>query len=77
MLCVGAGHGGDVGVVLPDCSPSSGPRVKAAFGRNVNAPPGHVLLAATYDKNRDRLGRTNMSVFSLDKSSGASRYWLI
>ena len=48
--------------------PIVGSTCEGSIGRDKNSPPGHVLLAATSGVNKYRLGRGNMSVFSLDET---------
>jgi len=49
--------------------PLVGTTCEGSIGRNASAPGGQVLLAATNGANRYRLGRGNMSVFSLDEAT--------
>lgn len=49
--------------------PIVGTTCQGSIGRNASAPPGEVLLAATNGANRYRLGRGNMTVFSLDEAA--------
>jgi hypothetical protein len=46
--------------------PIVGTTCEGSIGRDTKAAPGAVLLAATFGRNKFRLGRGNMSVFSLD-----------
>ena len=52
--------------------PIIGSTCEGSIGRDAAAPPGQVLLGATSGLNRFRLGRANMSVFSLDAANASA-----
>ena len=52
--------------------PIAGSTCEGSIGRDAHAPPGQVMLSATYGGNRFRLGRANMSVFSFDAAAAGS-----
>ena len=49
--------------------PIVGSTCEGSIGRDMHSAPGQVLLGATSGLNRFRLGRANMSVFSLDTAT--------
>lgn len=46
--------------------PIVGSTCEGSIGRDASSPPGQVMLGATYGVNRYRLGRANMTLFSMD-----------
>ena len=53
--------------------PIVGTTCEGSIGRDASAPRGQVLLGVTNGRNRFRLGRGNMSVFTLNTANASAK----